>query len=169
MLGGDPENEELLSPYVLASAINEQRDPGYDQSVVGFLLELTESLKGPQSEESIKVTTQLTELIKSLQPAALDRLARDGRRRGEAEAVRGGHVAAPRGGRRARARAGRRQGLEPDDLQLAAPSPRESSRCRRRRGLAHARRSIGRDARSGGQLVDNWDTRRLTRGVSGGA
>ena len=74
MLGADPANEELLSPYVLASAMNERRDPAYDQSVVGFLLELTESLKGPQSEESIKITSQLTELIKSLQPAALDRL-----------------------------------------------------------------------------------------------
>jgi hypothetical protein len=82
MLGADPADETLLSPLVLAGALKEKRDPGYDQSVVGFLLELTESLKGPQSAEAIKITSQLTELIKSLQPAALDRLLEMG---GDAE------------------------------------------------------------------------------------
>jgi len=82
MLGSDSQVENILDPHVLASAINEKNDPAYDQTVVGFLMELTESLKGPQGEESIQITSQLSELIKSLQPAALDRLLEMG---GDAE------------------------------------------------------------------------------------
>ncbi len=75
MLGDDPAAEELLDPRVLARALNERRnDPAYDQSVVGFLMQLTESLKGGPSEEAAQVSGQLTELIRALDPRTLERL-----------------------------------------------------------------------------------------------
>ena len=142
-------DQDLLSPCVLASAINERKDPGYDQSVVGFLMELTESLKGPQSEESIKVTTQLTELIKSLQPAALDRLLEMG---GDAEKRKrfvidaSQHVAADAVLALVQAAA---KASNQTISELAASPPRQARAAGREGRRAHARRSVDRDARSG--------------------
>ena len=73
-LGDEPENDDLLNPLVLASALNTRRSPEYDQAVVGFLMDLTESLKGPPSEDTVAVSGQLSDLIRSLQPEALNRL-----------------------------------------------------------------------------------------------
>ena len=81
-LGNEPENDDLLNPRVLASALNTRRSPEYDQAVVGFLMDLTESLKGPPSEDTVAVTGQLSDLIRSLQPEALNRLLEMG---GDAE------------------------------------------------------------------------------------
>lgn len=161
MLGADPEDEELLSPFVLASALNEKRDPAYDQSVVGFLMQLTESLKGPQTEESLKVTSQLTELIKSLQPDALDRLLEMG---GDAE-------------KRKRFVMDTSQHLAADAVlalvQAAAKAANQtisSSLLRLLGKLALQAEKGGALMRAGAsaamrdqveQLVDNWDTRRL--------
>ena len=161
MLSADSESEELLSPLVLASAINERRDPEYDQSVVGFLMQLTESLKGPQSEESIKVKTQLTELIKSLQPAALDRLLEMG---GDAE-------------KRKRFVMDASQHLAADAVLALVQAAAKASNQTISSSLLRLLGKLALQAEKGGslmragasaamrdqveQLVDNWDTRRL--------
>ncbi len=161
MLGADPENEELLSPLVLANAINERRDPDYDQSVVGFLMELTESLKGPQTEESIQVTSQLTELIKSLQPAALDRLLEMG---GDAD-------------KRKHFVMDTSQHVVPDAVLALVQAAAKASNQTISSSLLRLLGKLALQAEKGGslmragasaamrdqveQLVDNWDTRRL--------
>jgi hypothetical protein len=161
MLGADPANEELLSPFVLASALTEKRDPAYDQSVVGFLMQLTESLKGPQSEDSIKVTSQLTELIKSLQPAALDRLLEMG---GDAE-------------KRKRFVMDASQHLAADAVLALVQAAAKASNQSMSSSLLRLLGKLALQAEKGGslmragasaamrdqveQLVDNWDTRRL--------
>ena len=161
MLGADSDSEELLSPLVLASAINERRDAEYDQSVVGFLMQLTESLKGPQNEESIKVTTQLTELIKSLQPAALDRLLEMG---GDAE-------------KRKRFVMDASQHLAADAVLALVQAAAKASNQTISSSLLRLLGKLALQAEKGGslmragasaamrdqveQLVDNWDTRRL--------
>ena len=161
MLGADPADETLLSPYVLASALNEKRDPGYDQSVVGFLMQLTESLKGPQSEDGIKVTSQLTELLKSLQPAALDRLLDMG---GDAE-------------KRKRFVMDTSQHLAADAVLALVQAAAKASNQTISSSLLRLLGKLALQAEKGGslmragataamrdqveQLVDNWDTRRL--------
>lgn len=161
MVGIDPGNEELLSPLVLASAINEKRDPAYDQSVVGFLMQLTESLKGPQSEESIKITSELSELIKSLQPAALDRLLDMG---GDAE-------------KRKRFVMDSSQHLAADAVLALVQAAAKASNQTISSSLLRLLGKLALQAEKGGslmragastamrdqveQLVDNWDTRRL--------
>ncbi len=161
MMGADPADETLLSPLVLASAISEKRDPAYDQSVVGFLLQLTESLKGPQTEESIKVTSQLTELIKSLQPAALDRLLEMG---GDAE-------------KRKRFVMDTSQHLAADAVLALVQAAAKASNQTISSSLLRLLGKLALQAEKGGslmragastamrdqveQLVDNWDTRRL--------
>ena len=161
MLGTDAEGDELLSPFVLANAINEKRDPAYDQSVVGFLMQLTESLKGPQTDEAIKVTSQLTELIKSLQPAALDRLLEMG---GDAE-------------KRKRFVADASQHLAADAVLALVQAAAKASNQTISSSLLRLLGKLALQAEKGGslmragasaamrdqveQLVDNWDTRRL--------
>ena len=161
MLGADPADETLLSPFVLAGALNEKRDPGYDQSVVGFLMQLTESLKGPQSEDGIKITSQLTELIKSLQPAALDRLLEMG---GDAE-------------KRKRFVTDTSQHLAADAVLALVQAAAKASNQTISSSLLRLLGKLALQAEKGGslmragataamrdqveQLVDNWDTRRL--------
>ena len=160
-LGADPGSEELLNPRVLASALNERREPEYDQAVVDFLLELTESLKGPQSEDSITVSGQLTDLIKSLQPAALNRLLEMG---GDAE-------------KRKRLVKDASQYLAADAVLALVQSAAKASNqtlsssllrllsklaLQAEKGSAPMRAGASNEMREQvAQLVDNWDTKRL--------
>lgn len=161
MLGADSHGEEILSPLVLARAINEKRDPAYDQSVVGFLLQLTESLKGPQSEDSIQTTRHLTELIQSLQPAALHRLLEMGgdaekRKRFVVEASQ--HVAADAVLALVKAAAkASNQTISSSLLRLLGKLALQADKGGSlvRAGASAAMRDQVE------QLVDNWDTRRL--------
>ena len=161
MLGGDPGSDELLNPLVLASALNEKRDPEYDQAIVGFLMELTESLKGPQSEDSVVVSGQLTDLIRSLQPAALNRLLEMG---GDAE-------------KRKRLVKDASQHLAADAVLALVQSAAKASNQTLSSSLLRLLGKLALQAEKGGalmragasnemrdqvaQLVDNWDTRRL--------
>ena len=75
MTGDDPTTEKLLDPRILANALNDRKnDPAYDQSVIGFLMQLTEALKGPASEEGAQMGGRLSDLIRALQPESLERL-----------------------------------------------------------------------------------------------
>jgi hypothetical protein len=161
MAGADAASEELLSPSVLASAINERRDPAHDQTVVDFLMQLTESLTGAPSEESLEVTSQLTELITSLQPAALERLLEMG---GDAE-------------RRKRFVMDTSRQVAADAVLALVKAAAKASNQTISSSLLRLLGKLALQAEKGGslmragasaamrdqveQLVDNWDTRRL--------
>ncbi len=71
------ENESAgtSSPAVLAAAINRHaRDATYDETVVGYLLQMTEELAVGESVEQAWLRRRLSRLIGALEPAALQRL-----------------------------------------------------------------------------------------------
>ena len=74
MAGDGQVGDALLDPRVLARAIDANGDPAYDQSVVGFLLELVESLKGATGEEGAVMRTRMSDLVCSLEPDTIVRL-----------------------------------------------------------------------------------------------
>lgn len=65
---------DILDPAVLAHAIDSRRDSGYDQAVVGFLMQITEQLKGLAGEEASMMRSRVSDLVRSLQPETLERL-----------------------------------------------------------------------------------------------
>jgi hypothetical protein len=77
----------VLDPATLARAIaSNGSDPAYDQSVLGFLMQITESLKGgggPEDGGGGELRAQLSELLRVMQPDSLERLMRMG---GDADA-----------------------------------------------------------------------------------
>ena len=66
---------ETTDPRAVAQAIDShQADPGYDQVVVGYLLQIAEQIKGKGDRESAALQKRLSNLVATLQPATLERL-----------------------------------------------------------------------------------------------
>jgi len=67
--------EATSNPAVLAAAINRHvHDPSYHETVVGYLLQLTEEVAVGESVEQAWLRRRLSRLISALDPAALQRL-----------------------------------------------------------------------------------------------
>jgi len=153
---------ELLDPRVLASALNDRKaDAGYDQSVIGALMAITEALKGGQGEEAAETASKMTDLLKSLQPDTLQRLMEMG---GDVE-------------KRKRFVLDASQSLAAEAVLILVEAASKASR----QGISHTMlRLIGKlalQAEKGGsvmragasralkeqveQLADDWDPRRL--------
>ncbi len=67
--------EVTSNPAVLAAAINRQaHDPSYHETVVGYLLQITEELAVGESVEQAWLRRRLSRLISALEPAVLQRL-----------------------------------------------------------------------------------------------
>ena len=68
-------SEGTSSPAVLAAAINRHtRDATYDQTVIGYLLQLADEATVGESVEQAWLRRRLSRLISALEPAALQRL-----------------------------------------------------------------------------------------------
>jgi hypothetical protein len=68
-------SEGTGNPAVLAAAINRQtHDPTYHETVVGYLLQITEEVAVGESVEQAWLRRRLSRLISGLEPAALQRL-----------------------------------------------------------------------------------------------
>jgi len=67
--------ESTSNPAVLAAAINRHaHDPTYHETVVGYLLQITEELAVGESVEQAWLRRRLSRLISALEPAVLQRL-----------------------------------------------------------------------------------------------
>ena len=79
MLEEGMENDDLLDPLTLASALNDRSDdPPYEQSIVNALMSITEALKGAQGEEATETAGKMADLLKALAPETLERLMQMG-------------------------------------------------------------------------------------------